>query len=237
MTSRQTEASAGWVEFYRSISCEKISFVKNKISDKRVTMMSTMFSFLKIPFAQTQCITCKNSLSSLGWIRFFPFFVVLLLTACSEIQAEEAHAALQGPIIKADRILVDKSDRVMILYKQDIEIARYTNIKLGDAPVGHKRFEGDEKTPEGQYTINGRNPASSYHLSLRVSYPNAQDRAYARSKGKSPGGDIFIHGQPNGSPIKRLQNDWTDGCIALSNAEIKLLWKQVDNGTPILIKP
>jgi murein L,D-transpeptidase YafK len=139
--------------------------------------------------------------------------------------------------VKADRILVDKSDRVLILYKKDREIHRYTDIKFGDEPVGHKQFEGDEKTPEGRYTINGRNPASRYHLSLRISYPNAADTAYAEAKGKSPGSDIFIHGQPNGSPLERLPNDWTDGCIALSNDEIKLLWKQVDDGTPILIRP
>jgi murein L,D-transpeptidase YafK len=158
--------------------------------------------------------------------------LLLLLGACTSSQAEEA-----GPIVKADRILVDKSERVMILYKKDAEIARYANIKLGDAPEGHKQFEGDEKTPEGNYTINGRNPKSSYHLSLRISYPNAADRAYAKSKGKSPGGDIFIHGQPNGSPVDRLPHDWTDGCIALNNAEIARLWKQVDDGTPIRIRP
>ena len=166
-------------------------------------------------------------------ILALPFFGAALLSACSAGQAEEA----VGPVQKADRILVDKSERVLILYKKDVEIARYADIKLGDAPVGHKQFEGDEKTPEGNYTINGRNPKSSYHLSLRISYPNAADRAYAKSKGRSPGGDIFIHGQPNGSPVDRLPRDWTDGCIALSNVEIKRLWKQVDDGTPIRIRP
>jgi murein L,D-transpeptidase YafK len=160
--------------------------------------------------------------------------VAMLLSACSSGQAEEGASA---PIQKADRILVDKSERVMILYRKDKEIARYTDIKLGDAPLGHKQFEGDEKTPEGRYTINGRNPASRYHLSLRISYPNAADRAFAKAKGKSPGSDIFIHGQPNGSPLERLPNDWTDGCIALSNAEIKIVWKQVADGTPIMIRP
>lgn len=139
--------------------------------------------------------------------------------------------------VKADRISVDKSDRLMILYKNDKEIARYTGIKLGDAPVGHKQFEGDEKTPEGSYVIDGRNPKSSYHLSLRISYPNAADRAYAKAKRKSPGGDIFIHGQPNGSPLARLSHDWTDGCIAVSNAEIAQIWRLVADGTPITIAP
>lgn len=173
--------------------------------------------------------------------RLLPFIAlasvsVSFLAACSLGKAEVAEAT-HDPTIKADRITVDKSDRVLILYKAGKEIDRYTNIKLGDAPMGHKQFEGDEKTPEGSYTINGRNPASRYHLSLRVSYPNAADRAFAKRKGKSPGGDIFIHGQPNGSPINRLDYDWTDGCIALSNAEIKILWKQVADGTVITIRP
>ena len=161
---------------------------------------------------------------------------VLFLAACSLGQAEVTEAT-HNPTLRADRIVVDKSDRVLILYKAGKEMDRYTGIKLGDAPGGHKQFEGDEKTPEGQYTINGRNPASRYHLSLRVSYPNAADRAFAKKRGKSPGGDIFIHGQPNGSPVNRLNYDWTDGCIALSNAEIETLWKQVADGTVITIRP
>jgi murein L,D-transpeptidase YafK len=160
----------------------------------------------------------------------------LLLAACGNGSAQsDLPVVAKGT--EADRILVDKSERLITLYKGDSEIARYTDIKLGDAPVGHKRFEGDEKTPEGEYFINGRNPQSSYHLSLRISYPNAADRAYAKSKGKLPGGDIFIHGQPNMSPIKCLSRDWTDGCIAVSNAEIEQLWKLVPDGTKIIIRP
>jgi murein L,D-transpeptidase YafK len=158
--------------------------------------------------------------------------LLLLLASCSAGQAEDVR-----PIVKADRLLVDKSDRTLILYREDKEIDRYTSIRFGDVPVGHKQFEGDEKTPEGHYTINGRNPKSAYHLSLRISYPNAADRAFAKAKGKSPGGDIFIHGQPNMSPMMTIDRDWTDGCIALSNAEIQRLWKQVDDGTPIEIRP
>jgi murein L,D-transpeptidase YafK len=160
---------------------------------------------------------------------------LLFAAGCQGGNATETEPA--KPIKKADRILVDKSDRVLILYKAGKEIHRYTDIRFGDDPVGHKRFEGDEKTPEGGYTINGRNPKSAYHVSLRISYPNAADRAYAKSKGKSPGGDIFIHGQPNGWIGPPIPRDWTDGCIALSNDEIKLLWKQVDDGTPITIQP
>lgn len=139
--------------------------------------------------------------------------------------------------VKADRLLIDKSDRVLVLYSGDGEIARYDNIRFGDAPTGHKRFEGDERTPEGRYTIDARNPASSYHLSLRISYPNANDRAYAEARGRSPGGNIFIHGQPNGYDGAPIPRDWTDGCIALSNAEIAQVWKLVPDGAVIDIRP
>ena len=157
----------------------------------------------------------------------------LLLAACGA-------ASSQPPLpagTKADRLLVDKSERVLIAYAGNREIARYRNIRFGDAPTGHKQFEGDERTPEGRYIISGRNPKSAYHLSLRISYPNAADRAYAKSKGRPPGGDIFIHGQPNAWPGPPIARDWTDGCIALSNAEIRQLWDIVPDGIPITIRP
>ena len=157
----------------------------------------------------------------------------LLLGACGTASSQPALPA--GT--KVDRLLVDKSDRVLIAFAGNREVVRYTGIRFGDAPQGHKRFEGDERTPEGRYTINGRNPASAYHLSLRISYPNAADRAYAKARGRSPGGDIFIHGQPNAWPGPAIARDWTDGCIALSNAEIKQLWDIVPDGIPITIRP
>lgn len=157
---------------------------------------------------------------------------LLLLAACGTANSQPLPAET-----KVDRLLVDKSERVLIGYSGSREAVRYTNIRFGDAPVGHKRFEGDEKTPEGTYRISGRNPKSAYHLSLRISYPNAADSAYAKARGRSPGGDIFIHGQPNAWPGPTIARDWTDGCIALSNAEIKQLWDIVPDGTPITIRP
>jgi murein L,D-transpeptidase YafK len=199
-------------------------------------MTARLFSFSNMP-AEQENVVLKNMQFTVNLRRILPFFGVAILAACAPGQAEEARAANPKPVIKADRILVDKSDRTLILYRADKEIHRYTDIRFGDAPVGHKQFQGDEKTPEGSYTINGRNPGSAYTLSLRISYPNAADRAFAKSKGKSPGGDIFIHGQPNGWAGPTIPRDWTDGCIALSDDEIKLLWKQVDDGTPIVIQP
>lgn len=135
------------------------------------------------------------------------------------------------------RIEIDKTARTLTLFGGSTPLRVYRDIKLGDAPKGHKRFEGDERTPEGRYTINGRNAASRYHLSLRISYPDAADHAFASRQGRSPGGDIFIHGQPNGSPLARIPYDWTDGCVALGNAEIEEVWRLVPDGTPVTIRP
>lgn len=169
--------------------------------------------------------------------------MVSLPPACSERYsrdvAQEDGAASQ--VIahgqKADLIVVDKSDRTLILHKGGKILIRYDNIRFGDAPEGHKQFEGDERTPEGNYTIDARNPQSSYHLSLRISYPNAKDREEAARKGRSPGGDIFIHGQPNGRNGPKIDSDWTDGCIAVGNREIEQIWDLVDDGTLIKIEP
>lgn len=136
----------------------------------------------------------------------------------------------------ADYLVVDKSDRILVAYSRGQPIRVYYGLQFGDAPMGHKRFEGDERTPEGIYTIDTRNPRSSYHLSLRISYPNRNDRAFAAQYGRSPGGDIFIHGQPTGYRGPALGGDWTDGCIALTNAEIEELWSIVPDGTPIEIR-
>ena len=163
--------------------------------------------------------------------------LVLVLAACSQpVPEARAQQAQEGE--RADFVLVDKSERKLWLYQNGKVIRSYTGLQYGDQPVGHKRFEGDERTPEGRYTITYGNEQSSYHLSLFINYPNAQDKAYARAHGRSPGGLIFIHGQPNGMPFDaRVPGDWTDGCIAMSNAEIEELWSLVPDGTPIEIRP
>lgn len=163
-----------------------------------------------------------------------------LLAACAQAPVREAaRPAAHRPLPPqpvADLIVVDKSDRAMWVYSGGVEMRRYAGLQFGADPVGPKRFEGDERTPEGRYRIDARNPASAYHLSLRISYPNDRDYAYASEVNLSPGGDIFIHGQPNGL-AGRAPGDWTDGCIALSNAEIEELWALVPDGTDIEIRP
>lgn len=139
---------------------------------------------------------------------------------------------LMPQALRADRIHVDKSERRMELSRDGKIIRRY-RIRLGDAPVGHKRQQGDEKTPEGDYRISGRNPNSRFHLSLRISYPNEADRKQARALDADPGGDIFIHG----GNVAAYPFDWTDGCIAVTDREIEEIWSLVPTGTPIRIDP
>lgn len=153
------------------------------------------------------------------------------------LSREAARIVPERRFTHVDFLLVDKSERLMIGYAGGQPVKAWRDLQFGDAPQGHKRFEGDERTPEGRYVIEGRNPGSAYHLSLKVSYPAPADRAYAAQFGRSPGGDIFLHGQPNALPIGRLPGDWTDGCIAFSNAEIEELWRIVPDGTVIEIRP
>ena len=139
--------------------------------------------------------------------------------------------------VTVDRIVVEKAQRRMDLISGDMVVRSY-EIALGSAPEGHKQQEGDGRTPEGKYLIEGRNPSSAFHLSLKISYPDAADRAAAAARNVSPGGDIFIQGAPNwwllpGQP----PGDWTRGCIAVTKAEIEKIWRLVPDGTPVEIRP
>lgn len=148
---------------------------------------------------------------------------ILMLSGCSP-----KTLSYNGP--EVTRILVFKDSRKMYLMHHDQALKVY-DIGLGFAPSGHKEREGDGRTPIGDYIIDRRNPESRFHLSLGISYPNASDMARAQAMGVSPGGDIFIHGEPNGRNI--LTSDWTDGCIAVTNEEIREIYAMVRTGTPI----
>lgn len=139
---------------------------------------------------------------------------------------------------KIDKILVLKSKRQLQVYSKG-ELIKTYKISLGRKPIGTKQFEDDDKTPEGQYIINDKNPNSGYHLNLGGSYPSASDIRFAKSKGKSPGGLIKIHGLKNGRGfIGKFHRffDWTHGCIAVTNKEVEELYLNIKIGTPIEIK-
>lgn len=142
-----------------------------------------------------------------------------------------------GPEVTS--IVINKGARKLYLLHKE-EILREYDVDLGFAPAGHKQFEGDGKTPEGTYVIDRRNPNSSFHLSVGISYPNSQDRAHAHANGKRPGGEIFIHGQPNNAKERKRAarvSDWTAGCIAVTNEEIEEIYAMVQDGTSIALRP
>lgn len=162
---------------------------------------------------------------------------MVLLVSPVVAQAETQLARLAPlPVIKADKIVVLKGARQLMLLRNGGVFQVYP-IDLGFRPTGHKVREGDGRTPEGLYEIDWRNPGSRFHLSLRVSYPNAADQARAAALGVAPGGMIMIHGQPNEMNGRALQRDWTEGCIAVSNTHMEQIWRAVDDGTPIEIRP
>ena len=146
--------------------------------------------------------------------------------------------ATPAPTILADHIVVVKSTHTMTLFSHGAPIHIY-KVALGRAS-GRKQQQGDNRTPEGHYRIDSHNPHSSAHRSLHISYPNAEDRAKAVAAHHSPGGDIMIHGLPNGfgylGALHRA-TDWTYGCVAVTNAEIEEIYQLVPNNTPIDIQP
>ncbi|MBT8078312.1 MAG: L,D-transpeptidase family protein [Gammaproteobacteria bacterium] len=140
---------------------------------------------------------------------------------------------------QAEKVVVEKGKRKLHLLR-DGKPFRSFNIALGMAPQGDKEFEGDQKTPEGIYTLDARNPESDFFLSIRISYPSPRDRAQARARGLDPGGQIMVHGQPNEptySEAYYASEDWTNGCIALSNSDMIDMWLMTPDGIPIEIRP
>lgn len=161
----------------------------------------------------------------------------LLLAACLFLALPTASFALQ-----ADLIIVEKAEQRMLLFKHGLVVREYP-IALGFNPEGHKRQEGDGRTPEGRYELVWRNPKSAFYRALQISYPNEHDIAYARANELEPGGKIMIHGSPNWVPSndwarQYLQpKNWTEGCIAVTNDVMDEIWHAVELGTPIEIRP
>jgi hypothetical protein len=170
----------------------------------------------------------------------------LVLGTRSTVTVERLHAVplpaaglRLAPPSLADSIVVYKREHTLTLFLRGVPVRSYF-VALGSRPVGDKISAGDDRTPEGLFSINAHNPASKYHLALRISYPDAAHRERAAKLGVDPGGDIMIHGLPikfsNAGKDHRL-DDWTNGCVALTNEEIEEIWRAVPDGTPIQIKP
>ncbi len=146
------------------------------------------------------------------------------LSACSN-----KFRVYTGPAVTS--VVVQKGRRQMFLMHNN-EVLESYGFELGFAPATHKQVEGDGRTPEGAYFIDRKNPNSSFYLSIGISYPNDADRARAAELGQSPGGDIFIHGTPK---LMRRNDDWTAGCIAVTDREMEDIYAMVNVGTPIYL--
>lgn len=165
--------------------------------------------------------------------------VALLAVATGMALASFPTGLYAGDFPVADKVVVEKENRKLHLLR-DGEAFRTFDIALGIAPTGDKEQEGDFKTPEGEYLLDLRNPDSDYFLSIRVSYPNAEDRREAAMKGVDPGGQIMIHGQPNTPTYSAAfyqKSDWTNGCIAVSNSDMIDIWLMTPDNVPIEILP
>jgi murein L,D-transpeptidase YafK len=141
--------------------------------------------------------------------------------------------------LRADKIMVVKSAHTMSLLKGS-QVFRTYRIALGRNPVGAKTRHGDHKTPEGNYIVDAKKNKSRFHRALHISYPNQADRERVQRDGVKPGGEVEIHGVQNGLGwlgARHRRIDWTDGCIAVTNDEIDEIWKMVDVGTPVEIRP
>jgi murein L,D-transpeptidase YafK len=173
--------------------------------------------------------------------RAFSFLCLLVLLlalgALFYLRAPVVPVALPPIAGLVDRIVVDKTARQMTLIQNGKPVRTYA-IALGFSPGGDKTRQGDGRTPEGIFRIAVRNDASKYHLSLGLDYPQPDDRARAAAGGFDPGGDIMIHGQPNVLPDGTvIKGDWTAGCIAVSNAEMREIWGATSADTIVEVRP
>jgi murein L,D-transpeptidase YafK len=169
-----------------------------------------------------------------------------LTLACAAVAAHGDALPVTEPVSlrsdtlpAVDRVVVKKTERRLLLMHGG-DVVRSYHVALGLSPVGQKERSGDFRTPEGSYRLDARNPRSDYFLSIKVSYPNETDLKRARARHWDTGGSIMIHGLPNlmkHDPDYYLRHDWTDGCIAVSNADMVEIWMLVPDAVPIEIDP
>jgi len=166
------------------------------------------------------------------------FLVAVAIFSSALANTQFPHSRPLDNALKADRVIIYKSQRKLVLVNR-YKIIKTYRVSLGSNPKGPKTREGDGRTPEGIYRIVGRNANSSFHLSLHLSYPDDDDRQQAQQYGVSPGGDIKIHGMKNGLGWLGFVHhlwDWTDGCIAVTNGQIREIWHSVPDGTMVEIR-
>ena len=155
------------------------------------------------------------------------------------VRTAPASRVAASDVPNADSIVVEKGVRKLSLFYRGVRVRSY-GVALGRNPIGDKERQGDGRTPEGVFRIESRNSNSKYHLALRISYPDVLHSMRSEALGMTAGGDIMIHGLPKGYELAgaaHRDNNWTEGCVAVTNEEIEEIWKLVKDGTPIEIKP
>jgi hypothetical protein len=194
-----------------------------------------------------QCVSfasLRSQRAMLHALLISVFSANMLVAAPTPVLGMALHAAVVAatpypPIGLADSIVVEKKAHLLTLFRDGKPMRTYL-VALGGNPRGDKVSAGDRRTPEGVFFIDSRQPNSKYHLALHISYPDAVHRARSIAAGVAPGGDIMIHGLPNGfgaAGATHRVNDWTNGCVALTDEEIDQIWSAVPIGTPVQIKP
>lgn len=177
--------------------------------------------------------------SALSWLAWQRYQALLPSPAATKTTVQN----VDWQRVKIDEVRVYKSQRELQVLQKGKVIKTYA-MRLGFNPIGHKTTEGDGKTPEGEYLLDWRNPNSQFYKSLHISYPNKHDKAQAEARGVSAGGDVMIHGSSKlqAKPGQALydyipREDWTHGCVAVSNQDMDELWNNIKNGTKIVIYP
>jgi len=173
------------------------------------------------------------------WMMAIKHKIIAFLAAAALVIVDAQLHQATAAIPRVELVVVYKSRQIMQLLAGD-EVVRSYQVAVGRSPLGHKERAGDNRTPEGTYVIDWHKKESRFYKALHISYPNSRDLATANNRGRSPGGNIMIHGLPKGfedlADVHYIRN-WTKGCIAVNNAEMDEIWQLVADGTPIVIKP
>ncbi len=197
-----------------------------------------------VPTSCIELVSHRRPRAMLHALLVSVFTANMIVAAPAPLAGMAPHAVAASalplpPIGLADSIVVEKKAHMLTLFRDGKPMRTYL-VALGGNPRGDKLSAGDRRTPEGVFYIDSRQPNSRYHLALHISYPDAVHRARSLAAGFQPGGDIMIHGLPNGlgaAGATHRVNDWTNGCVALTDEEIEQIWSAVPIGTPVQIKP
>ncbi len=198
---------------------------------------------MAMPTSEVPITVSRHPITGVLLLLFFACWGLAPATTLASDYPQSRDISYQYEALpRADKVVVYKGEQRLVLERWGTVIREYP-IVMGPNPVGHKRYAGDGRTPEGEYLLDWRNPDSRFYRSIHISYPNEYDIANAEARGVDPGRHIMIHGSPNWVPSSEwakqwlYRDNWTEGCIAVTNEAMDEIWLAVEDGTPIVIKP